>query len=495
MSTANSTTHPREASTPVVSLPAKLGAIWLVMAFVPVGVWWATTSGAGGVAAIAGVALELGGIALLYSVVVDDLYEIRDLLHAARNGDYDHPVQSRRSDIVGRIYEDFAAFRDELAEYADDVESTNRRMNAVVMEQAEVMSACADGDFTRRMDTDTGVVQLDLVAEEFNRMVADLERLLADVDQFSDGIVDVGARLDDELERGEAAARVVEERLVDLETATAQQSEELSAATETLDDLTGFLDSVAERTDQLASQFGRTADRADEGGTAAREAIDAVETIRDRTAAASETMHELDDVRADIATLVSFISQVTQRAEMLSTKAGVAADRGDTGGEELQALAGEMREFTEETQEATQRIQRRLAALERIAVSAIDDIEATGETIERSTETVETALEDFQEIAVAVERADSAIRQISSETDRGATASRTVSDRIDEVADVSRQTAALSDEISTASASQLDALDGAWTGVRRLTDQATELSNRLGRFETQAPTDGRAGTE
>jgi hypothetical protein len=43
----------------------------------------------------------------------------------------------------------------------------------------------------------------------------------------------------------------------------------------------------------------------------------------------------------------------------------------------------------------------------------------------------------------------------------------------------------VSGEIATASSEQLDALGGAWEGVRRLTDQATALSDRLTRFKTR----------
>jgi methyl-accepting chemotaxis protein len=486
MSTANTTTHPPTGVGLASSLRVKLGAVWLVMAAVPVGVWWAATTGTGGLGvALGGVVVELAGAAVVYYLVVGDLYRLHDLAHAARNGEYDRPVRTDRSDVVGHIFEDVAAFRDELADYAADVEATNRRMNAAVMDQAAVMSACADGDLTRRMDTDTGVPQLDMVAEEFNGMADGLEGLLADVDRFSDGIVAVGDRLDEELDRGETAARTVEERLGRIDEATTRQRDDLAEAAGTLQELSDGLESVADRTDDLADSFGRTATRAEEGREATREAIDAVETIRTRAEAAGETVGELTEIRADITSLVEYIAQVTRRADMLATKADVAASKGGGQGGELAALAGEMGDFAEETRTATKRIQRRLAELERVAAAAVEDLEATSETVERGSGTVERALAEFREVAAAVEGADETVRAVSQQTDRGAETARAARSRVEEVAETSRRTAAVSGEIATASSEQLDALGGAWEGVRRLTDQATALSDRLTRFETR----------
>jgi methyl-accepting chemotaxis protein len=170
---------------------------------------------------------------------------------------------------------------------------------------------------------------------------------------------------------------------------------------------------------------------------------------------------------------------------MLSTKADVAASKGGGQGGELAALAGEMGEFAEETRTATRRIQRRLAELERVAAAAVEDLEATSETVERGAGTIETVLAEFREVATAVEGADETVRAVSQQTDRGAETARAARSRVTEVAETSRRTAAVSGEIATASSDQLEALGNVWEGVSRLTDQATALSDRLTRFETR----------
>jgi len=486
-------TQSRSWTDPAASLGLKLGVIWLVMVATPVGVWWAVVTGATdrtAAIAAAGAGIELVGVGFVWLVVVRDVYRLGDLLSAARNGNYDPPAETSRSDVVGRAFDDFAAFRDELADYTDRVEADNRRMNRIATDQAAVMRACADGDLTRRMDADTGVPQLDTVAYRFNGMMHDLEALVATVEQFSGVIVDTGAELRDDVDRGKRASETIEASVGEIDEATDRQSAELDRATAELNDLSTTVESVAARADDLAGAFDRTTARAREGRRAAREAIDGVETIEARIDGSERAVQQLDEITGDVGSLVDEIDDVAARAKFLADQAEVHANRDTDDGRFPRLLAREIGEFAEETQGTVGRIEDRLTEFEAEASDAVAEIEETRAAVGESAETIEAALEEFREITDAIEAANETIGEISRATARQSETAARVVERVEEVSSMSDRTASLADDVAAASTEQVGVLEGTWTGIRRLTDGARALSERLERFETRADAGG-----
>lgn len=473
------------------SLIAKFGALSAVMVVTPVAVYALGDGSAGPpvAVALAGAAVEFVAAGLLYRYVVRDLYRIHDLLHAARVGDYDRPVESNRRDVVGKIYDDFAAFRDEIVAYADGVEADNRRMNEVANEYATAMRACAEGDLTRRLDDETGLPQFDTVAYQFNQMVRDLETLVADIDRFSDAIVAAESDLRADLERGESASQTIAESAVEIETAADEQSADLERAADDVEALLDSVEGVARRTEDLADTFERTTTRAADGRDAAREAIDEVETIESSVAATGDAIRRLDDLADEVGDLVERLDEVAGRANSLSNRADIEAGRSGTGdgdgaADRLRIFANELGEFTTQSRAVAREMETHLGDIGAETTAALEDVEETQARVERGTTTVEATLREFGEIAGAIERANEAADAVDRATDSQVETARSVAVRIEDVADSSDRTAALSSEVVAASKDGVDVLNGVWAAVGDLTDRARTLSDRLGRFET-----------
>jgi methyl-accepting chemotaxis protein len=106
------------------------------------------------------------------------------------------------------------------------------------------------------------------------------------------------------------------------------------------------------------------------------------------------------------------------------------------------------------------------------------------ERVERGADTVEDAIEMFDEIANVVQEAESGIREISEATDDQAASSEEVVSMVDEVSSVSQQTAAEASNVSAATEEQTASLSEASENVQQLSGLAEDLHDQVSDFDT-----------
>jgi methyl-accepting chemotaxis protein len=105
--------------------------------------------------------------------------------------------------------------------------------------------------------------------------------------------------------------------------------------------------------------------------------------------------------------------------------------------------------------------------------------------VERGSATIEDAIEMFDEIAVAVQEAESGITEISDATDDQAASSEEVVAMVDEVSSVSQQTATEASSVSAATEEQSASLSETAENIQHLSQLADDLHAQVADFEIQ----------
>jgi methyl-accepting chemotaxis protein len=104
--------------------------------------------------------------------------------------------------------------------------------------------------------------------------------------------------------------------------------------------------------------------------------------------------------------------------------------------------------------------------------------------VQRGSDTIEDAIEMFDEIANAVQEAESGIREISDATDDQAASSEEVVSMVDEVSSVSQQTATEAGNVSAATEEQTASLSEASENIQQLSGLAEDLHDQVSDFDT-----------
>ncbi|GGN91492.1 PDC sensor domain-containing protein [Haloarcula pellucida] len=212
-------------------------------------------------------------------------------------GELDVEIESGRIDTVGRLYDGFGAMRDALQDRIDEAERERKRAevaheevvetNAYLQETAatysEVMAQAAAGDLTQRMETDGQHDAMDAIATDFNEMIAELEKTTGQLKSFAGQVEESGEVVGASAASVTDAAEQVAESIQKISEDATGQRERLQEATETVDaavvaledgdierardslgDVAGTLNEVADATDHTMSEAENVAGAAEE---------------------------------------------------------------------------------------------------------------------------------------------------------------------------------------------------------------------------------------
>lgn len=273
------------------------------------------------------VLIAITGTALGYSTstAIDRLTAKTE---AMREGDLDVSFATARDDNIGRLYDGFASMRDALKQQIDEAERARKeaevsRAEALEMsnyleekaqEYSDIMRQCAAGDLTQRMSKDGESESMDVIAAEFNDMIAELEKTTGQLKSYVDEVEEAGADVERSAttvrEASEQVADSIQKIAVDAET----QTERLQRISATMDEIAAELADVSAQHPEatIDSQLDRIQDTAGE-----------LTELADRS---RETQAETDNVSAAAEEQAAELNEVSERANDLQRYANPLRD-------------------------------------------------------------------------------------------------------------------------------------------------------------------------
>jgi methyl-accepting chemotaxis protein len=291
-----------------------------------------------GLIATAVLVLVVGGVGvgLGYSVT-RSINRLARKAEEMEEGDLGVDLSTDRIDEIGQLYQSFGGMRDEVRqrildeqearEEAEAAKTETREVKSDVRELAnhlerkadeysEVMRTCADGDLTRRLDTQSRSKAMREIGTEFNEMVAELEGAIDQTKDFADEVV--------------TQSEVVMEGAESVNDASEQVARSIQQISDEADEQRARIENVADDLHAVAESLDGLPD--DRLNDELRRQLGVVESLCEEideiAAFSEETLAEAQNVAAAAEEQTSALTEVSQSARDLSEYA-------DPLGEEL----------------------------------------------------------------------------------------------------------------------------------------------------------------
>ncbi|NGM70352.1 chemotaxis protein [Natronolimnobius sp. AArcel1] len=314
-----------------------------------------------------------------------------------------------------------------------------------------------------------------------------------DMQVATDTYVDAYAgRLENEIDRREQLAREVEtdvenpvaelheasemisNRAQRIGERTAEQATAVDHVAGELGEVSAAVEEVASVSDEVRRESERTERLAADGSKAADKALSELVAIEDAVDRVSSAAATLEERLEEIDETVDRLDELTTRTTILAKNARIESSRsdGETAIEALEVIATEVGSFAEQTRADLSAIER---AVEDVATDAEETIKAADEAVERvdaGGNQIRGTVDSFEEIHEAARSTATGMDDVSAAADQQAHSVESIADLVEELSTTADDVAEATESVAAASEEQTASLQAVGKTVSRLTTES-----------------------
>jgi twitching motility protein PilJ len=283
---------------------------------------------------------------------------------------------------------------------AREMELAKDELQRQVIRLLDDVEGAARGDLTVKAEVTADV--LGAVADSFNLTIDSLRQIVQQV-QVAAVQVNQGST------ESEAFARR-------LSSDALSQAEELAVTVNSVQMMTASIKRVAEsarESEEVARTASSTALR---GGEAVDRTVAGIQEIRETVAESTRKVKRLAESSQQISQIVSVISQIASRTNLLALNASIEAARAGESGKGFAIVADEVRQLADRSAKALKEIEHIVLQIQSETGSVMAAMEQGTQQVIQGTKLAEQAKRSLDDIIQVSNRIDALVRSITSDT-------------------------------------------------------------------------------
>jgi twitching motility protein PilJ len=283
---------------------------------------------------------------------------------------------------------------------AREMELAKDELQRQVIRLLDDVEGAARGDLTVKAEVTADV--LGAVADSFNLTIDSLRQIVQQVQVAA-------VQVNQSSTESEAFARR-------LSSDALSQAEELAVTVNSVQMMTASIKRVAEsarESEEVARTASSTALR---GGEAVERTVAGIQEIRETVAESTRKVKRLAESSQQISQIVSVISQIASRTNLLALNASIEAARAGESGKGFAIVADEVRQLADRSAKALKEIEHIVLQIQSETGQVMAAMEQGTQQVIAGTKLAEQAKRSLDDIIQVSNRIDSLVRSITSDT-------------------------------------------------------------------------------
>lgn len=310
----------------------------------------------------------------------------------------------------------------------------NERLQQGVIQLLLDIEGAKMGDLTVRATVDNG--EMGSVADAFNATIQSLNQLVTQM-QIATNQVHQSAF------NSEASVRRLSQEAT-------TQAEVVSVTLNSVAEMAHSIQSVADSAQEAAVIARKALLAAQEGWETMDETVRSIQNIRTSVVETSKKVKRLAESSQEIYKIVSIISGISEKTNLLAFNASIEAARAGKNGQGFRVVADEVRRLAERVTNSTKEIEQLVSTIQQETAEVLQTMDQSTKQVVTGTKLVGKTKQTLENLAVISQKIDQLLQSISVSTVSQTQASKMVNQTMEEVAAIAKNTSSESEAVSSA---------------------------------------------
>ena len=353
---------------------------------------------------------------------------------------------------------------------------------APIIRLKEQAITVSEGDLTHAIEV-RSTDEIGQLGQAFNAMQDSLRTLIKNVEQSAELVASSAEELSASAEQTSDATEQVATSIQEVAHGAETQTDGVSAATQSLADLSVGVTQIAENSIKASELSHRATQEAEVGGQAVTNTVNQMTSIHESVKESNIITQSLNERSQEVRSILNVITEIAGQTNLLALNAAIEAARAGEHGKGFAVVADEVRKLAEQSQKSATEIQEIVEGIQVDTANSVEIMAHITENVLGGMDVSNEAFEKFNDILQSMQDITPQMEEISATAEQASAAVQEVASTANDIASSAQGNAAASQQVAASSEEQLASMEEISSSAQSLSFMAEDLKELISKFK------------